>query len=649
MTSTRTRIFKPVKKTLFHLLALIAVLAVACGASAPEEASPATAEPAAEPQLAAPAALAIPATAVPAAQETMAQTTETQPAEAMAQPADSTQAQPAAPAAAPTAAPQATPAPPAPVASVRDTLIFVTNEEPTTVGAASPNCGGNIQNTICDDMASDPLTWIDDHNNFQVVGLTGIEGWEQIDADRWRFQLRQGVTFHNGAPWNAEQAAFWIDFFGDEETSGHHNSNDFSFHGVIGGEVVDDYTLDVVCGDACPILPRTTIFTKFQDVEWFLNAVGATSIDDLPIEFPAEIHRNTVGLGPYKLVEWRSGIEIELEAYEDYNPNPATSFSQAPSINTVIQQWRNEPAVRASMLQAGEADWTEIAIDDRDRVPKWVSATNNEVFRFTIDTIFDPELSKKDVRAALNHSVDCQTILEQIYGGLVNCYGNIAQVGTVGITDYNSAPHAYDPDLAMQLLQQANYDPEHEVVLTMRSNRIPKDVEVGEAYVTSWNAVGINATLNVVESSVYSNIHRSTCGHQRTREEIANAAGADLHAKCVTLGPGPPRHASLSIAAGPTSTESLDYSRQAVLRNSCYSRSSGVCYQDLQDMIEEAGATPTGDLRTQRMETIADYVHDNFHFVHGFQVVSVYALSDGLEWTPHYAPRVRANTMYFSK
>ena len=649
MTSTRTGIFKPVKKTLFHLLALIAVLAVACGASAPEEASPAAAEPAAEPQLAAPAALAIPATAVPAAQETMAQTTETQPAEAMAQPADSTQAQPAAPAAAPTAAPQATPAPPAPVASVRDTLIFVTNEEPTTVGAASPNCGGNIQNTICDDMASDPLTWIDDHNNFQVVGLTGIEGWEQIDADRWRFQLRQGVTFHNGAPWNAEQAAFWIDFFGDEETSGHHNSNDFSFHGVIGGEVVDDYTLDVVCGDACPILPRTTIFTKFQDVEWFLNAVGATSIDDLPIEFPAEIHRNTVGLGPYKLVEWRSGIEIELEAYEDYNPNPATSFSQAPSINTVIQQWRNEPAVRASMLQAGEADWTEIAIDDRDRVPKWVSATNNEVFRFTIDTIFDPELSKKDVRAALNHSVDCQTILEQIYGGLVNCYGNIAQVGTVGITDYNSAPHAYDPDLAMQLLQQANYDPEHEVVLTMRSNRIPKDVEVGEAYVTSWNAVGINATLNVVESSVYSNIHRSTCGHQRTREEIANAAGADLHEKCVTLGPGPPRHASLSIAAGPTSTESLDYSRQAVLRNSCYSRSSGVCYQDLQDMIEEASATPTGDLRTQRMETIADYVHDNFHFVHGFQVVSVYALSDGLEWTPHYAPRVRANTMYFSK
>ena len=636
----------PLRRSLLHLLALLALAAVACGAA--EEAAP-VAEPAAAPELAAPAALEIPPTAAPAPEASMEKSTEAKeakPAESAAKPAESAQSQAAA---APTAAPLPTAAPPPQVESVRDTLIFVTNEEPTTIGAASSNCGGNIQNTICDDMASDPLTWIDDHNNFQVVGLTGIEGWEQLGPDRWQFKLRDGVTFHNGAPWNAEQAKFWVDFFGDEETSGHHNSNDFSFHGVIGGEVVDEYTLDVVCGKACPILPRTTIFTKFQDVEWFLNAVGATSANDLPIEFPAEIERNSVGLGPYKIVEWRSGIEIELEAYEGYNPNPSTSFSQAPSINTVIQQWRNEPAVRASMIQAGEADWTEIAIDDRDRVPKWVSATNNEVFRFTIDTIFDPELSKKEVRAALNHAVDCQTILEQIYGGLVSCYGNIAQVGTVGITDYNSAPHAYDPDLAKQLLQQANYDPEHEVVLTMRSNRIPKDVEVGEAYVTAWNDAGIKATLNVVESSVYSQIHRSTCGHQRTREDIANAAGADLHEKCVTLGPGPPRHVSLSIAAGPTSTESLDYSRQAVLRNSCYSRSSGVCYQDLQDMMEIANATPTGELRRQLMEEIADYVHDNFHFVHGFQVVSVYALSEGLEWTPHYAPRVRANTMYFSK
>ncbi len=105
----------------------------------------------------------------------------------------------------------------------------------------------------------------------------------------------------------------------------------------------------------------------------------------------------------------------------------------------------------------------------------------------------------------------------------------------------------------------------------------------------------------------------------------------------------------MQINGGPTSAESLDYSLQAVLRNSCFSRSSGVCYQDFEDMMEEANATPTGELRRQRMKVLADYMHDNFHFVDGFQAVSVYALFHGLEWTPHYAPRVRANTMYFSE
>ncbi len=65
-----------------------------------------------------------------------------------------------------------TPAPspaPAEVLSGRDTVVFVTNEQPTTLGAASSNCGGNIKNTICDDLASDPLTWIDNQKNFQLV------------------------------------------------------------------------------------------------------------------------------------------------------------------------------------------------------------------------------------------------------------------------------------------------------------------------------------------------------------------------------------------------------------------------------------------------------------------------------------------------
>ena len=631
------------RRALLALVAIVALVAVACGSPTAEEPQAAS-EPAAQPDTARPQALAIPAT-----QEPQEQAPAQEPAQQPSQPqADTSQASSAP--AAPTAAPQPTAAPEVMAEPGRDTLTFLTGEEPTTIGAASPNCGGNIQNTICDDLASDPLTWIDDHNNYEVVGLTGIEGWEQIGPDRWQFRLREGVTFHNGAPWNAEQAKFWIDFFGDEETSGHHNSNDFSFHGVIGGEVVDEYTLDIVCGKACPILPRTTIFTKFQDVGWFLEVTGATGIADLPSEFPPEVHRFTVGLGPYRILEWRSGLEIELEAYEGYNPNPATNYSRAPSIKTLIQQWRNEPLVRAAALDAGEADWAEIAFQDRELAPQWVSATNNEAYVYAIDTVHHPWLRLKEVREALNLAIDCETVMEEVFDGVLECYGNIAQTGTVGITPENSAGYPYDPERAMQLLQQVGYDEDAEdslIKLHIRSQRVPKDVEYAEAVVTFWRDVGINAELLVVESSIHAGTGRSNCGHGRTREDFANAPGANLHEKCVNLGPGEPNYSSMHLTAPATSTESLDFSRQGILRNSCFSRSSGVCYEDFEMMIEEANATPSGDLRRQRMEALADRVHFDYHFVPNFLVVQIYGLAADLEWEPHYAPRIRANIMDF--
>ena len=618
-------------RALMSIVALLALLAIACGASSSEEAQQASASPTTAPTVAAPQALAIPATAEP-----------------QAEPAP--QAQPETQAATPTSAPAPTAAPPPAAEPGRDTLIFLTAEEPTTIGAASANCGGNIQNTICDDLASDPLTWIDDHNNYQVVGLTGVEGWEQLGPDRWQFKLRQGVTFHNGAPWNAEQAAFWIDFFGDEETSGHYNSNDFSFHGVFSGEVVDEYTLDVVCGKACPILPRTTIFTKFQDTGWFLETVGASSAADLPEEMPAEVERFTVGLGPYQIVEWDTGLEVRLEAYEGYNPNPATNYSRKPSIPNLIQQWRNEPLVRASALAAGEADWAEIAFQDRDLAPQWKSATNNEAYVYAMDTVHHPWLRQREIREALNLAIDCETLMAEIFDGVLECYGNVSQTGTVGITPENSAGYPYNPERARELIAQVGYDPDaddSEIKLHIRSHRVPKDVEYAEAVITFWRDVGFNANLYVVESSIHAGTGRSNCGHGRTREDFENAVGADLHEKCRSLGPGQPNFSSMHITAPATSTESLDFSRQAVLRNSCYSRSSGICYQDFEDKLEIANATPSGDLRRERMEELANQVHNNYHFVPNFLVVQIYGLSEDLEWEPHYAPRIRANIMDF--
>ncbi|MFQ6030198.1 MAG: ABC transporter substrate-binding protein, partial [Dehalococcoidia bacterium] len=540
-----------------------------------------------------------------------------------------------APAAVATAVPEPT-APPAAAMSGRDTVRIVTNEEPLGVGFSEGSCQGNIQSIACEDMIGEPFTWID-NTSFEVVPLSHIEGWEQIAPERWRFQLRDGVTFHNGVPWDANQAEHWIDWSGDEETAGHGGANSYGFHGPFSGEVVDPLTVDFVCPTACPILPRSLIFTKVSEVGWWQQANQDQRAGE------------NVGLGPYKLVEWNRGTSVELEIYEDYKPNKAFA-SQAPIIPHVTQIWRNEALVRAAMLESAEADWAEISLDDRDRVPQYKVGTNNEAYIYTIDTVHHPELRKPKVREALNLATDCPTLMREIFDDLFKCFANIAQIGTEGITEENSAPYPYDPERARQLLQEANYDSDNVIKLHIRSQRIPKDVEYGEAVVTFWREVGINAELHVVESSVHTNVGRSNCGHGRTKTDFREAAGDGLREKCRNLGPGKPTFSSMHLTAPATSTESLDLaSRQGRLRLSCYGRSSGVCYDELQQMIEDCVAVDFGAERVKCNVAIGDYVHDNFLFHPNFINVAVYGMAEGLQWEPYYSPRVRANTMRFTK
>ncbi|MCH2519745.1 MAG: ABC transporter substrate-binding protein [Dehalococcoidia bacterium] len=520
--------------------------------------------------------------------------------------------------------------------SARDTVIIVSNEEPLALGYSGGGCQGNIQSTACEEMIGEPFTWID-NKTFEVVPLSHIEGWEQVAPDRWRFNLREGVKFHNGVPWDSAQAKFWLDWSGDEETAGNEGSNSFGFHGVIGGEVVDPLTVDITCGKACPILPRTLIFTKVTEMGWWQAASEDEKVS------------NNIGLGPYKLVDWKRGVQVELEIYEDYKPNKAFA-AQAPIIQNVRQVWRTEALVRAAMLEAGEADWAEISLDDRNRVPKHVVGTNNEAYLFVIDTVHHPELRKKDVREALTLAVDCETLMEQIFDDLFKCFTAMAQMGTEGITAENSRGYDFDPNRARELLKQANYNPENVIKLHMRNQRIPKDTEYGEAVVTYWKEVGINAELHVVESSVHTNIGRSNCGHGRTKTDFENAAGDGLLEKCRSLGPGKTTFQSMHLTAPATSTESLDFaSRQGRLRLSCFGRSSGVCDNTLQAMTDACVVVNFGPERVTCNTEIADYVRDNFLVYGNFVNVAVYGLSADLEWDPYYSPRIRANTLRFTK
>ena len=274
----------------------------------------------------------------------------------------------------PTAIPQAAPVEaPAQTTTAKDSITIVMPAEPGSINSWDPNCNATLDTAVCNEIVNEPFTWITS-DNFEVVPLSGIESWEQVDVDSWIFKLRSGVKFHNGEPWNATAAKAAVDQNGDVSNS----SQSYTYHGPISGTVVDEMTLQVDCGTDCPILPRGMIFSRMQAPAWY----AAASEEDRG--------RNIIGIGPYQLIEWRPGIDIQMEAYEGYVPNPDTSIvdGQPAKIKYLTNVWRGEELVRASMIQTGEAEWAaDIGFDKKDQVPQWKQSGTSEVYALVPDTM----------------------------------------------------------------------------------------------------------------------------------------------------------------------------------------------------------------------------------------------------------------------
>ena len=401
-------------------------------------------------------------------------------------------------------------------------------------------------------------------------------------------------------------------------------------------EVIDDLTVHAVCPNPCPIYPRTALFADFQDPGWFESATEE------------EKSLNSIGFGPYRIIGYEPGVNTQFEIYEDYLPNE-NWFAQAPSIQFITHTYRAEAPVRSAMIQTGEAHWAaDIGFEEVDNVVnaggKTVSGKTAEVYTLVFDTVFHPELSKQEVRLALTHAVDCQTLLDSMFGGRIPCHNAISMNGTVGITAENSKWREYDPELARQLLEEAGYDPDNEININTRPGSNIRGLEIMEATIQYWRDVGVNANLNSHgDLGAAREIQSSGCG------QFTNEPGYKAAMDCSDRDPPGPAYVSSHAYEVATSNEILDMQRFNNSRLSCFSRSSRHCTAEFEAWKTEANSIPEGPDRTAAMEAIADFAYEEAIFLPFFEVVYVYGLAGDIEWQPYYAPRLRGNTMRFTE
>jgi len=313
--------------------------------------------------------------------------------------------------------------------------------------------------------------------------------WEWTDDRTLRFTLREGVTFHDGSPFNAQVAADGLNFTWSSD-----NAFDIiQFMGPqISAAVVDEMTIDVSTEEPDPILPARLYFSPLPNMK---------QVQERPDSLPNEPN----GTGPYQLVEWVRGDHISLTAYPEWwgNGDPEAAFGQQ-AIKDVQYVWRPESTVRAAQVTAGEAQIARfLAPEDCETTPVCLEAPSVETIFLRLDTMH-PVMGDIRIREAIGLAVDRESLAEQIFGG-----GDVAtQLVGPSAVGYNEELKAlpYDLDRAKQLVQEAAGDGvpvDMEITVAVRQGAYPRNEELGEYVANQLNEIGLNAKTEVIEHAAY--------------------------------------------------------------------------------------------------------------------------------------------------
>lgn len=320
--------------------------------------------------------------------------------------------------------------------------------------------------------------------------------WEFIDPTRLRFQLREGVTFHDDTPFNAEAVKFTWDraLFSDPPGL---------WKGLAGPiaavEVVDEYTVDIV--SEVPYGPLLLTASMI-----YTGVVSPAAVE----EYGEAYGRNPVGTGPFKFVEWQTNDHITLEANEDY-------WRGRPALDRVIFRVIPEDGARMLSLRAGEVDMvlnpppSELASFESD--PAFVVSMADSVQVFYLGFNLDkPPVDDPLVRKAIAHALDIPLIVESVLEGGATVATSVISPGVFGHIDMElDERYPYDVARAQELLEQAGWTDSNgdgirekngePLVLKVlpASGRYLKDREVAEVTQEFLRQVGIQAELDIFE------------------------------------------------------------------------------------------------------------------------------------------------------
>ncbi len=285
------------------------------------------------------------------------------------------------------------------------------------------------------------------------------ESWEfSDDLLEWTFYLREGVTFHDGTPFNADAVVFNFERWQYTDNPYHFEEQVFEYYEAMWGgfdddsliasvEAVDEYTVKFTFKDV------TTVEANMAMAMFGIHS--PTAIEEYGADYGTP-DIGYVGTGPYEFVEWVTGDHVTVERYPDY-------WGEIPgSVQTIVIRPIIDTAAQFAALQAGEIDAyfgatpedVEAAEGDENlQVLRRPPLTDGYLaFSYRVLELRDPL-----VREAIALAINRQAIVDAFFGGAGIVANQWLPPGLIGHDDDALPGFEYDPEKAKELLAEAGY------------------------------------------------------------------------------------------------------------------------------------------------------------------------------------------------
>ena len=310
------------------------------------------------------------------------------------------------------------------------------------------------------------------------------ESWTMSADQRvYEFKLREGVKFHNGDPFTAEDVKF-------------------SFHRTKGIKILREKVRDVEVVDRHRV--RFHLHEPFPDFMAFYGSLVTGAGWIVPKKYVEKVgddgfKKYPIGLGPYKFVSHMPGVELVMEAYEGY-------WRKMPSVKRLVFKSVPEATTRLAMLKNGEVDIAYLleapqAVELR-RDPTLKVAFSGGIGITALDFFdqWDPKSpwSDRRVRLAANYAIDRRAMSEAETLGASKPTGSIIPRAFEFALPIEPYPH--DPAKARQLLAEAGYPNGFDAG---ELHQTPPYFSRGEAVMGYLGAVGIKLRMRQMERAAF--------------------------------------------------------------------------------------------------------------------------------------------------